>query len=208
MATTKCPECDHSFKPSGFMTQEAHEERLKKKTAQVTAKEAEIGLLKDALQEAKDSGSEAEELREKLTAATTELSGIKEAAEVSEAFAAAGVNPELVDSFRSLYASAIAGEDEPAPFAEWVQTDAAKTHPLLAPHYTAPTDPSEPGTPAPPSTPATPRATASVVPPATGTGPQNATDLQQLFASPAYQSLEPAEQRAKLAELRNSMGQG
>lgn len=126
-------DCPHCAKPieslPGFVPQAVLEERLKNAKAPLVT---EIAALKGRV-------TELEPLAEQAATAAKELESLKTRGARTEAMKAAGVAPDLLEHFETLYASAAAGSEEPVEFDAWLTADTgAKAHPLLKLAFGAP----------------------------------------------------------------------
>jgi hypothetical protein len=126
-------DCPHCAKPieslPGFVPQAVLEERLKNAKAPLLAENA---LLKGKV-------TELEPLAAQATTAAKELESLKTRGARTEAMKAAGVAPDLLEHFETMYASAAAGSEEPVEFGAWLTADTgAKAHPLLKLAFGAP----------------------------------------------------------------------
>lgn len=126
-------DCPHCAKPiealPGFVPQAVLEERLKNAKAPLVA---ENSLLKAKV-------GELEPLAAQAATAAKELESLKTRGARTEAMKAAGVAPDLLEHFETMYASAAAGSEEPVEFAAWLTADTgAKAHPLLKLAFGAP----------------------------------------------------------------------
>lgn len=202
---TTCPSCDHGFDVEGAGDQAKFQERLAAKNAEAKSLAAEIGKMRTAAEEATSLRTERDALR-------SEIEGIRSSAAIGEAFASAGVaDDEAVRaSFRVIYDSAVAGleGDDRPDYADWIGSDEARGHVLLAPCYTAAQEPGN-DTPAenngaesrrvPRSLPNTDASSAT--PPIAPTPKRTPEEVQAYFRSPEYRSL-PKERRT---EIRSQM---
>lgn len=125
-----CPHCARPIEAlPGFVPQAVLEERLKNAKAPLVA---EVALLKGKV-------TELEPLAAQATTATKELESFKTRGARTEAMKAAGVSPDLLEHFETMYASAAAGSEEPVEFDAWLTADTgAKAHPLLRLAFGAP----------------------------------------------------------------------
>lgn len=205
-----CPNCSTTHeKVPGYVAQEVLTQRLKAKTEEVTRLTQRVASLEA-------SGKEASALQAELDAARTELTQIREAATVKEAFNAhnIGDDAELRDSFRAIYTSQMTtfeGDEKPS-FAEWLGSDDAKNHVLLRSHYAAPAqaapaaDPAAPAAPPRPK-PANPNATVAPTPAASSQG-VTAAELMGVFQSPAYKALPFDQRKALRAQWQQDLAAG
>lgn len=196
--SAKCPHCSETHAVDGF-TKDELEEKIR---ARVKAKNEEI-----ALYQAKISDLEkidVDTITRERDEAVRELSSIREASAVSEAFATVGIQGDdaLRGAFRTIYDATMIGRDEKPAFAEWVQSDEARGHVLLRSHYPA-APPAGTQSAAPP--PSTPRPPPSTEGNAAGADTSRArlapADLRAYFASPEYRALPKEQREAKRAEL-------
>lgn len=137
-----CPKCNAEIESlPGFVPQSVLEERLKNAKAPLLAENA---LLKGKV-------TELEPLAAQAATAAKELESLKTRGVRTEAMKAAGVAPDLLEHFETMYASAAASSEEPVEFAAWLTADTgAKAHPLLklafgAPQAAAGAPPKPPG---------------------------------------------------------------
>lgn len=201
----KCPHCSEAIDSlSGFMPTADVEERLK---TQKTALKLEITALTTEVVELRPKASgydavvaERDGLQGKIDSRTQ-----KDAR--TSLFTDRKVDPGLIDSFETMYASSQVGatDEEKKPFEDWFATEAEK-HVLLAPHFNGAAPATTTTTP--PDTtqgtgtntlPATPPGTAPPPPPHNGKFTN--VDIQAVFNSPAYQALPLKEKQAKLRRM-------
>jgi hypothetical protein len=202
-----CPHCQQTI--DGAMSQEAHRERLKAKDEAAKLLEAEVARLRT-------DAAEVGTLRSERDRLSSELGALRESGAIESAFGAAGVPSDAAvrDGFRVLHAAAMAGldEGERVTLAEWVASDAARAHPLLAGHYAAPPAAAGNTSSAPPAG-AAPRAPglssgrAGAAEPPAAQRPPTATALREYLRSPAYRALPIPQQKQELARLMAETGQ-
>lgn len=196
----KCPNCDTVHeKVAGYVSQEVLTQRL-------AAKTEEIKTLTATLEKASTDAADIGAIRADRDAARAELAELRDAHAISEAFTAHGIadDADLRTSFRTMYASAVAGADEAPSFIDWLASDQAKGHVLLRGHYGAqtaapavPTEEAKPAQPANSPVRAVPNTNAGTVP-TTPTAPAKLTtaDWADVFESPAYKALDYKKRRA------------
>lgn len=204
----KCPHCSEDI--ADAMSVSSHRDRLK-------AKDDENKSLKAELSEAQKGSKSVAAITKERDDLKAELSKRDAEKERNEAFGEAGIPDKVRAGFEAIYASHIAGleDGEEAPaFAAWLASDDAKTHPLLAGHYTATGDQEDQ-----PDAKAKTAAKKKEAPAQTKTGLAN-TDkaagapatkgntidtpakLREYLQSPEYRALKKEDQKAELASLQ------
>lgn len=203
-----CPHCSENIESlSGFVPQATLEARLK-------AKSDETKLIADALKEAKVKASGYDAIVMERDTLKGEITKRDEHSTRTTAMTEAGLDPSLLASVETLYASAIIGQDEPQSLADWLSGD-AKEHPLLADRFGKPPGDQPPANPLDPTKPnlnviptapgpnLNPQAPTGQDPPPPG-GKISGGDIQRYFASAEYNALPPAEKRVKMQEVQAS----
>ncbi len=198
----KCPHCSEAIESlPGFLPQADLEERLKKQRdplkLEITALTTEVVELRP-----KASSYDAVVLERNGLQGQIDSRTQKDAR--TTLFVEHKVDPGLIGDFETMHASSQVGvaDDAKKTFEDWVATD-AKSHVLLSPHYGADTPPPPPDPNAgsgqnglPPTPPG------HAPPPPPHSGKYTNVDIQAIFASPAYQALDSAGKRAKMAEMK------
>lgn len=200
-----CPHCQAEITTlSGFITQGAHEARMK---TLGEGKAAEVAALTAKVREtsAKASGYDAVVAERDSLKQANEARGLRD--ERTTQLREAGVDVALLEQVEQVYGWSQSGltEADQKPYSQWVTEDAA-AHVLLSSHFSGTPPPVVDGAPPPPGPPAgdgVPR-----IPPSTGSPPPPPSsgkiteqDLANYMASPAYQNLPTStEKRAKMTE--------
>jgi hypothetical protein len=209
-----CPHCSAEITSlTGFVPQEKMQERLNAKTAENNALKAQIEKNAAAV-----NGYEATVAE--LTKLKAEVEGARAREGRVAALRASGLDEGLLDHVALLFDSAAASE-EGLDFATWLAEDgAARSHPLLAPHFRAPADAAGAtgaaagagqgktagafgsAAAAGQQAAAAQRTGAAGATPAGPTKGRTPEQLAAYFASPAYKALPSAEKTAMIAKLK------
>ena len=203
----KCPHCSEDI--ADAMSVSSHRDRLK-------AKDDENKSLKAELSEAQKGSKSVAAITKERDDLKAELSKRDAEKERNEAFAEVGIPDKVRTGFEAIYASYVAGldEGEEAPsFKAWLASEDAKTHPLLAGHYTASAGEDQEDPAAPPAKqPAKKQQQTKTglknidksakVPDAKGNTIDTPAKLRAYLQSPEYRALKKEDQKAELASLQ------
>jgi hypothetical protein len=204
----KCPHCSEPIE--GAMSQESHRERLK-------AKDDENKSLVTELKEAQKKSKQYDSVVKERDDYKAEVDKRDAAVERSSAFNDAGIDPKYQAGFEALYASAVASaEDGKAPsFKDWLNSEEAKTHPLLSDRYgqksESAADPKTEVKPQPKTqtkTPVTPGKTGltntdkGATTPPSGGAIDTPDKLRDYLNSPEYRAMSREEQKKEIAGIQ------
>lgn len=205
-----CPHCSAEITSlPGFVSQEKLQERLNAKTAENNALKAQIEKNAAAVSGYETAAAELAKLK-------AEVEGARARDARVAALRTAGLDEGLLDHVALLFDSAAASE-EGLDFAAWLAEDgAARSHPLLAPHFRAPADAAGASAAqaqgkaagaagafaAGQTAAAAQRTGAAGATPAGPTKGRTPEQLAQYFASAAYKSLPNDQKSAMIAKLK------
>lgn len=192
----KCPNCETVHeKVEGYVSQDVLTSRL-------SAKSAENKALTDEVKRLRTDAGDVAAIRAERDRLKAEIEEVQTQAQVAEAFGTANVDPAAREGFRAIYDSQMAGkgEGDRVAYHEWIGSDEARNHVLLAPHYKGEGDTTPAATTQPTDgTPPTPRPRTSGTDtgsPAPTTGAPITPDaLGAYFQSDAFRAMELDKQR-------------
>jgi hypothetical protein len=211
--SVNCPHCSKAVENA--VSAETHKEALK-------AKSDEVKELKTALGDSKAKLADLDTITADLAKYRKEVQKRDAEAERATAFKTAGIpdSEPVRQGFAALYASSIAGAEEgKAPtFADWLDSEDAKSHPLLSGHYGNAESKASASREVAGVAATTTKATAAkgglvnvskgVISGTSERGIKSPAELREFFNSPQYRAMKPAEQKQIAAELQASFSDG
>lgn len=211
--SVNCPHCSKAVENA--VSAETHKEALK-------AKSDEIKLLNESVKEAKAKLADLDTITADLAKYRKEVQKREAEAERATAFKAAGIpdSEPVRQGFAALYASSIAGAEEgKAPtFADWLDSEDAKSHPLLSGHYGNAESKASASREAVTTTQTTNKAAPAkgglvnvskgVISGTSERSIKSPEELRSFFNSPEYRAMKPEQQKQIAAELQASFSNG